>query len=528
MSLLFPLVSLAGSRPVRSVVNRTFHWNAHRRVQQLASAHATLVQERMLMRLVGKAKGTRFGRDHRFASIRSVANFQDAVPLRTYDDLWRQYLRDQYPIFDNLTWPGRIPYLALTSGTTQGATKFIPVSRAMLASNLTAARTMVSYHLAHVPDSRLFHGRLFFLGGSSDLEQPAPGVRQGDLSGIASKEVSELLRPYTFPPLKLALEPDWDRKLALLAERSLREPITLVGGVPSWLLALFQRLLDLSGKTTIAEVWPRLEVVVHGGVKFDPYREAFAKVLGSPRIRLQESYPCSEGFIAFGDPATGHLRLLFDHGIFYEFVPVDELESDRPTRHWLGNVQVGVNYAIVVSTCAGMWSHVIGDTVRFESVDPPLLTFTGRTKYTLSAFGEHLISEEVEAAVANASGRTGASVREWHVGPVFHGALGHHLFIFEFLNPPEDLPAFRRALDSDLAVRNADYQAHRVEGVGLPLPAFIVSRPGGFDAWMRSRGKLGGQHKVPRMDNAGELTHQLAEFLRTQGLVERELPLGGA
>src|SRR5262249_10038630 len=194
------------------------------------------------------------------------------------------------------------------------------VTRAMIASNQKGARTMVAYHMAARPDSRLFHGRIFFLGGSSDLERPAPGVRQGDLSGIASKEISEFLRPYTFPPLELALEPDWDRKLALLAERSLHEPITLVGGVPSWLLALFQRLLERSGKATIAEVWPTLEVVVHGGVKFDPYRDAFAAVLGSPSVRLQETYPCSEGFIAFGDPATGLLRLVFDHGIFYEFV----------------------------------------------------------------------------------------------------------------------------------------------------------------------------------------------------------------
>ncbi len=455
-----------------------------------------------------------------------MADFQGAVPLRTYEDLWRAYLKDQYPIFDNLTWPGRIPYLALTSGTTQGTTKYIPVSRAMIASNQEAARTMVAYHMAARPDSRLFHGRLFFLGGSSDLERPAPDVRQGDLSGIASKEVSELLRPYTFPPLDLALEPDWDRKLALLAERSLHEPITLVGGVPSWLLALFQRLLDLSGKATIAEVWPSLEVVVHGGVKFDPYREAFAAVLGSPAIRLQETYPCSEGFVAFGDPATGLLRLVFDHGLFYEFVPTEELGARRPSRHWLGNVQTGVNYAIVVSTCAGMWAHVIGDTVRFESLSPPLLTFTGRTRYTLSAFGEHLISEEVEGAVASASAATGASVRDWHVGPVFEGALGHHLYVFEFLRPPADLSAFREALDADLSRRNADYLAHRAEGVGLPLPAVVVARPGGFDDWMRSRGKLGGQHKVPRMDDSGALTGQLVGHLRGAGLVEGEMAAG--
>jgi hypothetical protein len=520
MSPTSPLIQLAGAPTVRTLVNQGFRRNARRRVARLAQVDPVRVQERTLLGLVHKARGTRFGRDHGFEAVRSVADFQKAVPLRSYEDVWRRYFRDQYPIFDNLTWPGRIPYLALTSGTTQGATKYIPISRAMLASNRKAAQTMVAYHLAGRPDSRLFHGRMFFLGGSSDLERPAPDVQQGDLSGIASKELTELLRPYTFPPLELALEPNWDRKLQLLAERSLAEPITLVGGVPSWLLALFQRLLDLSGKSTLAEVWPSLEIVVHGGVKFDPYREAFAAMLGSPRIRLQETYPCSEGFIAFGDPATDLLRLVFDHGLFYEFVPLDELDSPHPTRHWLGDVRTGINYAIVLSTCAGMWSHVVGDTVRFESLSPPLLTFTGRTKYALSAFGEHLISEEVEGAVAIASAAFGASVREWHVGPVFQGPLGHHLYVVEFLRPPSDLHAFRAALDADLSRRNADYRAHRAEGVGLPLPQLVVARPGGFDAWMRSRGKLGGQHKVPRMDNTGSITGQLVAFLRESDQVE--------
>jgi hypothetical protein len=336
-----------------------------------------------------------------------------------------------------------------------------------------------------------------------------------------------MLRPYTFPPLELALESDWDKKLRLLAERSLNERITLVGGVPSWLLLLFEKLRELSGKATIAEIWPHLEVVVHGGVKFDPYRSAFIEAIGDPKVRLQDSYACSEGFLAVGDPATGLLRLLCDHGIFYEFVPVDELDSPHPTRHWMGDVQVGVNYAIIVSTCAGMWGHIIGDTVRFESLSPPLITFTGRTKYTLSAFGEHLISEEVESAIAFASSETGASVRDWHVGPVFSGALGHHLYIVEFLRPPGDLAAFRRHLDADLLARNADYKAHRAEGIGLPLPAFVVSRPGGFDSWMRSKGKLGGQHKVPRMDNSGDKTAEIAAMIRTEGWVATELAAGG-
>ena len=262
------------------------------------------------------------------------------------------------------------------------------------------------------------------------------------------------------------------------------------------------------------------------GVKFDPYRQTFATLLGSPAIRLQESYPCSEGFIAFGDPATGLLRLLLDHGLFYEFVPVDELGSEGPSRHWLGDVRTGVNYAIVVSTCAGMWAHVIGDTVRFESISPPLLTFTGRTRYTLSAFGEHVISEEVEAAVAVASARTGASVRDWHAGPVFHEPLGHHLFVFEFLGAPADLAVFRSRLDDELSRRNAHYQWFRAEGGGLPIPALISAGRGGFDDWMRSRGQLGGQHKVPRMDSSGKLTGELVAFLRGQGRIVSELPEG--
>ena len=300
----------------------------------------------------------------------------------------------------------------------------------------------------------------------------------------------------------------------------------MIGGVPSWLLALFGRLLDLTGKRTIAEVWPMLEVVVHGGVKFDPYRQAFAEILGNPAIRLQETYPCSEGFIAFGDPATGHLRLILDHGLFYEFVPVDELENDQPTRHWLGNVKVGVNYAIVVTTCAGLWSHVIGDTIRFESLDPPLLTFTGRTKYTLSAFGEHLISEEVEGAIADAAAATNASVREWHVGPVFAGPLGHHHYVIEFSRFPDTLRAFRDNLDAGLSRKNADYQAHRAAGVGLPTPAITVARPGGFDDWMRARGKLGGQNKVPRMDGGGTLTSAIAAHLDRIGAVMDQLAAG--
>lgn len=515
------------SRPaVRSLVNLGFYLEAVLRTAAFEETDPVVTQERTLRDLVRRARRTRFGRDHGFDQIGSIAEFQRAVPIRTYESLWDAYLKDHYPVFEDLTWPGRIPFLALTSGTTQGATKYIPVSAAMLASNRRAARTMLAAHVRAHPDSRLFRGRLFYLGGSTALRPVAPGVAEGDLSGIVAAELSPLWQPYTFPPLDLALESDWDRKLTRLAELSRRETITLVGGVPSWLLTLFQRLLEQTGRATLAEVWPELEVIVHGGVKFDPYRAAFRSLAGSPRVRLLESYACSEGFVAFGDPRTERLRLMHDHGIFYEFVPVGELESARPARQWLGTVEPGVNYAVLVSTCAGMWSHVIGDTIRFESRDPPLLTFTGRTRQTLSAFGEHLIGEELEAAVAAAAAATGAAVRDWHVGPLFAGTPGHHGYVVEFLAEPPDPRRFRDAIDADLARRNDDYRAHRTPGAGLPAPALVVARPGSFEAWMRRRGKLGGQNKVPRIDNSGRLTQELLGFLREAAQVAAIVPAG--
>jgi hypothetical protein len=523
MSFLSPIAPIADLGPIRALVNAGFLTYSRRRVRELEHADPVDLQERTLRDLIRAASNTRFGRDHHFAAIGTVADYQSAVPLRTYEEFWESYLKDRYPTFDNLAWPGRIPFLATTSGTTSGSSKYIPVTRAMIASNRKAAQTMIAQHLASTPDSRLFQGKLFMLGGSTALDHPAPGVGQGDLSAITAQTISPLLRPYSFPPIDLALDPVWDRKLTAMAESSLNEPITLVSGVTSVLLSLFQRLLDLSGKATVAEVWPNLEVVVHGGVKFDPYRESTTRFLGDPSIRVQESYPCSEGFVAFGDQETGLLRLVFDHGIFYEFVPMEELGSERPTRHWLGNAEVGVNYAIVVSTCAGLWSHVIGDTIRFERIIPPLLSFTGRTRYTLSPFGEHLISEEIEGAIARAAAATGASVKDWHVGPVFEGSGGYHRYVVEFLREIDDLEAFRKALDEELRRENEHYAWFRAEGGGMPAPAIIVAEPGGFDDWMRSMGKLGGQHKVPRIDSSGRLTEELVAFLKSRDSISRLL-----
>lgn len=513
------LHAVTGAAPVRLLVNEGFHRFAKRRMDSLGRKDPVRTQRRTLRRLLRRAERTRFGRDHGFRRIRSVAEYQRAVPLRDYEALWRDYLGSRYPVLRNATWPGRIPYFALTSGTTLGATKAIPVSRAMIHSNRRAAKTVIAQYLASRPDSKLFLGKSFMLGGSTALESPARGVRAGDLSAISAIEVGDWLQPYAFPPLDVALETNWERKLARLTELSARESIRLVSGVPSWLLTLFRSLLAHTGRRTIAEVWPDLEMVVHGGVRFEPYRAEFARLLGDEGIRLQETYPASEGFLGYGDMHSDSLRLMFDHGIFYEFVPLEELGSANPTRHWLGTARPGINYAVVLSTCAGLWGHVLGDTIRFERTDPPLFKFTGRTKYCLSAFGEHLILEEVEGAVEAAASATGARVSDWHAGPVFEAPLGRHLYFVEFCEggAPRDLEAFAKALDADLLARNADYAAHRAEGVGLPRPEVRAVAPGGFAAWMKSKGKLGGQHKVPRMDGTGKLTGEMAEFFGRRG-----------
>jgi hypothetical protein len=492
---------------------------ARHRVAVLDRCDAGEVQRRTLLRLVRTAARTLFGQEHGFAKIRTVEDYLRRVPLRDYDAFWQQYWKPAFPRLCDITWPGQIPYFALSSGTTSGTTKYIPVSAAMIASNRRAAVTTLALFLAGCPATPLFRGRIFFLGGSTELTPLAEGVRGGDLSGIAARELASVLRPYTFPPLELALQRNWERKLQLLAEQSARLPITVVSGVPSWLLVLFDQLRQVTGCKHIADVWPTLRLVIHGGTKFDPYRSLFRQVIGSDLVRFQEVYPASEGYIASEDPRHGLLRLLPDHGIFFEFVPVAELEQDRPVRHTVADIELGVQYAVVLTSCAGLWSYLLGDTVCFEQRRPPLLRFTGRTRYFLSAFGEHLISEEVERAVAAAAEASQATVVDFHVGPLFparSGEPGRHLYLIEFAHRPDDLDAFTRTLDAAVCRMNEDYQAHRSGDLALLMPEVQVVPRGGFAVWLRSKGQVGGQHKVPRMDNSGCLTEELRQVLGTR------------
>jgi hypothetical protein len=510
------LLQRLAARPlVRRAADAAFTSYARRRVAALDRCDVAEVQRRTLGRLVRAARDTRFGRDHDFGRVRTVADYQRRVPLRDYDAFWTAYWQPAFPRLADVTWPGFIPYLALSSGTTSGATKYLPVSAEMVASNRRAALTTLAFFRQACPSAPLFRGRIFFLGGTTDLVPLADGVLAGDLSGIAAREVAPVLRPYTFPPLELALLRDWDEKVRRLAEQSAALPITAVSGVPSWLLVLFDRLRQLTGQACVADVWPALRLVIHGGTKFDPYRALFREVIGSDRVRFLEVYPASEGFLAVEDPRHGLLRLLPDHGVFFEFVPVEDLGKDRPARHTTRDLEVGVPYAPALTTCAGAWGYLLGDTVCFERRDPPLLRFTGRTRYFLSAFGEHLISEEVERAVAAAAAATGAAVADFHVGPVFSASAaepGRHRYLVEFVRPPADLGCFAAALDAALCRLNEDYAAHRGGDLAMLSPEVWPVPRGGFADWLRAKGKLGGQHKVPRMDNSGQLTAELSRW----------------
>ena len=514
------LAPVAGSRIVRAAADALLVRYAHSRTAALDRMDAGTVQHTSLMHLVRKARNTRFGRDHDFARITSVADYQARVGIHDYEWFWNNYWKDVYPRLDDVTWPGKVPYYALSSGTTSGATKYIPVTREMVASNRKAAfTTLALFRHAH-PAAKLFNGKFFFLGGSTDLRKQDDGSFAGDLSGIAAKEIAGYMRPYSFPPLELSLLTEWEQKVARFTELSATEPITAFSGVPAWMLVLFDRLKQLTGKKTVAEIWPQLRMIVHGGTKFDPYRDLFVKEIGSDLVKFCEVYPCSEGFIATEDPRYKLLRIVPDHGVFFEFVPMDELGKERPPRHTLADVEIGVQYAVVLSSCAGVWSYLVGDTVCFERREPPLIRFTGRTKYFLSAFGEHLIQEEIERAVAHADRLCGASALDFHVGPVFPvnpREPGHHRYLIEFAAGDPELGQFSRELDAELVRLNEDYAAHRSGDLSMKRPVIRVVKRGGFAEWMKTRGKAGGAHKVPRMDNTGQMTRDLVAWFERGG-----------
>jgi hypothetical protein len=498
---------------------------ARRRLRKLAQMDVADVQRRALLTLVGRAARTSFGRDHDFANIRSVTDYQKRVPLRRYEGFHESYWKAAFPDLRGVSWPAAVPFFAVTSGTTTGRTKYIPCTNEMVASNTMAGLDLICHHLNNRPKSRVLGGKSFMLGGSTDLIAEARNISSGDLSGIMSANVPWWFRKRSFPPDDLARIPDWEEKVDKLVAAIADQDIRLIGGTPSWLLLFFDQLAAAHGdaRPDLAKYFPNLELLIHGGVDFSPYRHRFEGLLSDTSAELREVYPASEGFIAVADagPEDG-LRLMLDTGMFMEFVPVDELDSRQPTRHWAGTAQLGVNYAIVLTTCAGLWSYVVGDTVEFVSLRPLRVRITGRTSYTLSAFGEHLLASELEAAIRDGAAAIGVDVTDWSVGAVHaddQDSRGGHLFVVEFVDASpsgDQVSHFAKTVDAALSATNEDYEAHRIGDFGMKPPQVIAAPPGSFAAWMKSRGQLGGQHKVPRVINDDDLFTGLRKFVSAQ------------
>ena len=479
---------------------------ASSRIHTRRALDPRLTQTRALIKLVDKAKLTRFGVEHEFSRIKSVEDYQRAVPLRRYEDFWKRYWAQDFPVIIDASWPGQIPYFAKTSGTTTGTTKFIPVTKPILEQNRSAGLDVLAAHFDRHPDSTALSKKSFLLGGSITLEKLANGVFSGDVSGILRATIPPWLRLIAFPPDQIARETNWELKLDLLADAVARTPISVISGIPSWLIELFQRIDKKH------EHWPldQLELLIHGGINVAPYRQSLAPWLERSKATTLEVYPASEGFMAFEDAGPGQGMLVcFDGPIFFEFVPLSELDSASPRRLTLWQVETGVDYALVLTSAAGLWSYIIGDLVRFVSREPPRLIVSGRTSYMMSVFGEHVIADELERAIADAARALDIKIRDFSVGASLADAstsrAGHHVWLVEPVEPVDPsrqaslAEQFASRIDQCLIDMNEDYAAHRAVETAMTKPVVTLLAPGRFDAWLRAQNRLGNQHKIPRV-----------------------------
>ena len=483
-------------------------WCASRRRRQLEAVwrDPASVQERALARLVAAARDTEFGLAHGFGSIRSVADYQARVPLRDFAAL-RPRLERAAAGQESALWPGRCRDWVKTSGTTAGD-KLIPVTPEALAAHQRGGWDALLRAAELAGGRTLMGGPMLFLGGSTATRPLPGGGRVGDLSGLVAGRLPWGFRGRYSPGAALAAIPDWEERLDAVAALASTQDLRLLSGMPSWLVILFERIarhVERGGRRLrgLAELWPHLGVLIHGGVAFAPYAAVFEEWLG-PRVPRVEVYPASEGFVAVQTEPAGGLTLMVDYGIFYEFVPVEDLGADAPRRHTVADVALGRAYAVVMSTPAGLWSYVLGDTVRFTARDPLRLVITGRTRHYVNAFGENVIVEEVERALVRACRRTEAEVVEFTVAPRFPGAAeprGGHEWLVEFRVPPVEPEDFARILDEALAALNTDYRTKRGGSVGMVAPTVTALPSGTFHRWMRQAGRLGDQHKVPRVTN---------------------------
>ena len=460
-------------------------------------------QKRQLLQLVAKAKDTKFGRNHDFANITTVADYQRNVPVRTFDQFWADYWSEPFPRLDNATWPGTIRYFARSSGTTTGESKHIPCSDEMIKANNRGGFEVVIEHLRNNPHSRVSAGRTFLFGGSPTLDELAPDIFAGELSGIAARETPSIAgRDRYYPPPELAAITDWNDKVERFAQDCVGKNIRTISGVPTWLQVLFDQAFETadSDDRRLVSLFPDLELIAHGGINFEPYHDAFNDLLKGSHAELREAYAASEGFIAVADRSPGEgLKLLLDNGLFYEFIEADQLDQPNPKRLWIDDVELDTDYALIITSCAGLWSYAIGDLVRFVDLETPRILVAGRVSHTLSTFGEHITGEQLEIAVATAARTVGVHVNDFAVASVLGttSAVGHHRYVVEATGDPGvDLAA---AIDNSLAQQNADYRTKRANDIVIAAPEVRTVPSGTFATWMTANGQAGGQRKVPRV-----------------------------
>ena len=495
------------------IVNSLASWFLKKRFHQieLFLKYPIDVQNELLEHLLHTAKNTEIGKQYDFASISTYREFAERVPVTSYEDNHLQIERARKGE-SNIFWPTPIKWFAKSSGTTNSKSKFIPVSSASLEHcHYAASKDLLCMYLNNNPDANLFLGKSLRLGGSKELYKENATV-YGDLSAILIDNMPFWAEYSSTPNNEVSLMADWELKMQAIVDQTIQENVTSLAGVPSWMLVLLNNVLESTGKSNLFEIWPNLEVYFHGGVNFDPYIEQYNAILPKDNFRYYEIYNASEGFFAIQDRnANKELLLMLDYGIFYEFIPMDTYGSASQKVIPLEQVQVAKNYAIVITTNAGLWRYKIGDTVRFTSISPFRIKVTGRTKHHINVFGEELIIENAETALKQASKHTQCEILDYTAAPIFMEGRekGAHEWIIEFKTPPKDLSLFTKSLDSALMDVNSDYQAKRFNNITLNMPKVHVARQRLFYDWLKQKNKLGGQHKVPRLSNKRDFIEEL-------------------
>lgn len=482
---------------------------------ELHNNHGAELQQKALLYLVDCAKDTFYGVEHNFANIHSYEDFVKNVPVNTYEEVKGFIDRMRHGERDIL-WPGQVKWYAKSSGTTNDKSKFIPVSNEGLQKiHYAGGFDAVALYLMSNPKSKIFDGRAMILGGSHAPNYNLPNSLVGDLSAILIENINPLANMVRVPKKQTALISDFEVKRQVIAAETMTKNVTNLSGVPSWMLSVLTVIMEKTGKTHLEEVWPNLEVFFHGGVAFTPYREQYKQLITKPDMHYMETYNASEGFFGLQSDLTDPAMLLMlDYGVFYEFMPMSEFGKENPTIVPLWGVEPGVNYAMLISTSCGLWRYMIGDTVKFTQANPYKFIITGRTKHFINAFGEELVVDNAEQGLKYACEKTGAQVLEYTAAPVFMDANAkcRHQWLIEFSKQPSNLQEFSDLLDKHLQEINSDYEAKRYKDITLQHLEIVKAREGLFTEWMKSRGKLGGQNKVPRLSNSREHLDSLLQM----------------